>query len=71
MIQFNMPWKFGFPLMAIFFLDNVYVESIIKDGVDDDNEDDVDDDNREYHNTAILKFDFIEVSCFVGLKPPF
>ena len=57
--------------MAIFFLDNVYVESIIKDGVDDDNEDDVDDDNREYHNTAILKFDFIEVSCFVGLKPPF
>ena len=53
----------------IFFLDNLHGKSIINDHVDDDNEeDDVDNDNLEYHNTTILKFDFIEVSSFVGLQ---
>ena len=53
-------------LMTIFFFLITFMMQ-----VDDDNkEDDADDDNLEYHNTIFLKFDFIEVSSFVGLKPP-
>ena len=42
--------------------------NLTRSNVDYDSEEDVDDDNLEYHNTIILKFDFIEVSSFERLK---
>ena len=54
----------------IYFLDSLHDENITNDDADNDHKEDDVDDNLQYHNTAILKFDFIEVSCFVGLKPP-